>query len=591
MSINQNQKWIEEIESYEEMLGEPRKFIEEFCYIKTKEGKFEKFKLNKPQKRLMEIVERKLEEKKPIRVKILKARQMGFSTLISALGFWWTAMNENSSYAVVAHKNKSASSIFDKHKIFYDNLPKGMKPRIDKFNSEQISFNTGEGDGLRSNIFFGTAGGGELFRGETILFMHKSEVAFWEDKDGVLKKALNATVPYVPFSAIFEETTAKGYNEFKDGWDKSVRGGDGYEALFVGWHEMEEYRLEPEGDFELTEKELELQMDYDLTDAQLNWRRHKINNDFDGEMNWFMQEYPLTAEEAFLSSGYGVFDGETIKKGYLYSRKPKRQQKIESVMIKEKLKVWEEPEEKEIKKYNQKTRWNEENQEYEYYDGDILEEEKTVYANYTVGVDTAGMGANWNQIVVWHNVKKIMVARLGVKILNENKLAKVIVEIAKFYNNALVIPEVNFSHALCDYMLELGYKNIYLLENISKINKTHTQMEYGWKTTQSTKPVIISNLRTLVDENPGAIPDKEFWYEAEYYVMEDKEKNKMNAASGHQDDIIIANAVGLYGCNSFQAKQNYSVVKECGVARAGVGIGIGKEKGKKLRKGVYTNNA
>ena len=41
-----------------------------------------------------------------------------------------------------------------------------------KFNSERIFFDgdAGEIQGLRSRVFFGTAGGGELFRGETINF-------------------------------------------------------------------------------------------------------------------------------------------------------------------------------------------------------------------------------------------------------------------------------------------------------------------------------------------------------------------------------------------------------------------------------------
>ena len=173
------------IEEYERILANPREFIETFCYITTKEGKFEKLKLNYPQDKMMKIVEEKLSIGEPVRIRVLKARQMGFSTLISALGFWWSAMNENSAYGVVAHKESSASSIFNKNKIFYDNLPSKLKPQVDKFNSEQISFNTKSGRGLRSKIFFGTAGGGELFRGETILFLHKSEIAFWDDKEGV----------------------------------------------------------------------------------------------------------------------------------------------------------------------------------------------------------------------------------------------------------------------------------------------------------------------------------------------------------------------------------------------------------------------
>lgn len=584
------------IEEYAEVLGNPRTFIENFCYITTKDGKFELLKLNAPQEKLMKIVEEKLKEGKPIRVRILKSRQMGFSTLISALGFWWAAMNENSAYAVVAHKDSSASSIFEKNKIFYDNLPKALKPRTNRFNSERISFNTdgsGEYDevsGLRSKIFFGTAGGGELFRGETIQFLHKSEVAFWDDKNGTLKKSLNATVPYAPFTAIIEETTANGYNEFKDGWDRSVRGDDDYIPLFVGWNELKEYQMTPPKDFVLTEKELKLQMDYDLTDAQLCWRRYKINNDYDGNELWFQQENPLTPEEAFIASGFSVFSSETISQGYRACSKPLFEKEITSEIVREKLMVWEEPEVKEIREYEQLSRWNMEKQEYEYYDGPLEVAKRTVYANYTIGLDTAGMGADFNQLAVWHNIKKICVARMGVKNISEEKLAKIVVEIAKYYNDALIAPEVNYSHAICDYIVDLGYKHLYVAESVSRIDKTQQALEYGWKTTQKTKPPLISSLRTHLNEMPEAIKDKGFWYETEYYVMENVATSTMNAVSGHHDDIIIANAIAYYVSCSFQSKQTYSTKTLKKQDRGGIMITVPK-KSTKLRKGVYNNHA
>jgi hypothetical protein len=590
------------IEDYESLLGNPRKFIENFCYITTKDGKFELFKINEPQDKLMRVIEKQLAEKKPIRIRVLKARQMGFSTLISAIGFWWSAMNENSAYAVVAHKDSSASSIFEKNKIFYDNLPKALKPRVNKFNSEKISFNvdgdqmTGEVKGLRSKIFFGTAGGGELFRGETILFLHKSEIAFWEDKQGVLKKSLNATVPYSPFSAIIEETTANGYNEFKDDWDRSVRGQDEYIPLFVGWNELREYRMTPPTGFKATERELQLQMQYDLTDEQIYWRRFKIDNDYGGNELWFQQENPLTPEEAFISSGQGVFDGETIKRGYESSRPPIREMELKSQLIREKLKIWEEPESREVIEYQQLARFNVNKQQYEYYDGPLETGRITVFANYTIGVDTAGMGADFNQIVIWHNIKKTMVARLGVKNISEERLASIVVEIAKYYNDALVVPEVNYSHAICDYMMALGYDKIFLTESMARIDKQKGSMEYGFKTTRLTKPPIISTLRALLNENPDAIPDRDFWFETEYYVLQNVATNTMNAVSGHHDDIIMSNAIAYYGSNSFQAKQNYThrKIKYENEENNAIMDRVKKaerKSGRKLKKGVYNNNA
>jgi hypothetical protein len=258
--------------------------------------------------------------------------------------------------------------------------------------------------------------------------------------------------------------------------------------------------------------------------------------------------------------------------------------------------IWEEPEMKELIEYQQLTRWNDEEQKYELYDNDIEVGKTTVFANYTIGVDTAGMGADYNQVVVWHNIKKKMVARIGIKNINEERLANVIVEIARYYNDALVVPEVNYSHAICDYMMAKGYDKLYLTENMARIDKQKGSMEYGFKTTRLTKPPIISSLRALLNENPNAIPDKAFWYETEYYVLQNVATNTMNAVSGHHDDIIMANAIAFYACNSFQAKQQYTQRKmryenEENNAIMDIVKKAEKKKAKKLKKGVYSNNA
>jgi hypothetical protein len=304
----------------------------------------------------------------------------------------------------------------------------------------------------------------------------------------------------------------------------------------------------------------------------------------------------LTPEEAFISSGQGVFDGETIKRGYQSVLKPIKEKEIRSQLIREKLKIWEEPESKDIIEYQQLTRWNMEKQNYEYYDSDLETGRTTVFANYTIGVDTAGMGADYNQMVVWHNIKKKMVARLEIKNISEERLASIVVEIAKYYNDALVIPEVNYSHAICDYMMSLGYDKIFLTESMSRIDKQKGSMEYGFKTTRLTKPPIISTLRALLNENPDAIPDKDFWFETEYYVLQNVATNTMNAVSGHHDDIIMANAIAFYGCNSFQARQNYTHRKikyknEENDAIMNIVRKAERKTSKKLKKGVYSNNA
>jgi hypothetical protein len=164
------------------------------------------------------------------------------------------------------------------------------------------------------------------------------------------------------------------------------------------------------------------------------------------------------------------------------------------------------------------------------------------------------------------------------------------------YNDALVAPEVNYSHAICDYIMEdEGYTNLYVTESLTRKDRVVTGgIEYGFKTTTLTKAPIISGLRTLVTEDPTVIPDEEFWYEAEYYIMEDTARNIMNASQGHHDDIIMATAIALHVSNSFQSKSQKIIVKKQDIGESFLVDMVNKHtkrKKTKLKKGVYSNHA
>lgn len=609
---------IEEVDKVEDLITSPKKFIENFCYITTKKATFELFKLNKPQSILMDYVEECLREKKPIRIRILKARQMGFSTFVSALGFWWASMNENSSYAVVAHKEDSTVSIYDKNRVFYENLPKELRPRTNRFNSEKIIYDfvddAGSG-GLKSRIFFGTAGGSELFRGETILFLHKSEKAFWENVN-TLNKSLNAAVPQLPFTAIIDESTANGYNHYKDEWDASVRGENDYKPFFFGWDMMDDYKMEVEEGFKLLDIEEEYMLVHDLTREQMRWRRAKIVNDYGYDLNDirnddiddFKQEYPLTPEEAFISSGRSVFNSRVVAQGLEFSRKtkPLREQEIESIPIKEKLLIYEEPEIEEIIEYDQIVVWSDEEQDYVREDTDVVIGTKYRYANYLLSIDTSGSGQDKNVISVWHTNKKIKVAQWIRTTISEEDLAKVAVEIAKFYNNGMIAPEVNFSHSLIGFIESLDYKNMYISESHTRIDKKSQALEYGWKTTTVTKPILVSSMKKALNEDYTICPDVQFWEEAEYYLQgkSPSGRDTYNASSGKHDDVVMSSMIGRYLCDSLMVNQGYTISKDKNLYkdrqnRRNTGIIIGKnglfdfntKKNNKYEKGVFRNDA
>ena len=57
-----------------------KEYIENYIKIRDKNNNIIPLKLNEPQMKYYNVIKKLYEEKKPIRIIILKARQMGFST-------------------------------------------------------------------------------------------------------------------------------------------------------------------------------------------------------------------------------------------------------------------------------------------------------------------------------------------------------------------------------------------------------------------------------------------------------------------------------------------------------------------------------
>jgi hypothetical protein len=79
-------------------------FCATFVKIKNKEGEVVPFILNAHQNRLWKSIKRAKKLDRPIRIVILKARQLGFSTFMQAYLFWLAVTKPGSGSLVVAHK-------------------------------------------------------------------------------------------------------------------------------------------------------------------------------------------------------------------------------------------------------------------------------------------------------------------------------------------------------------------------------------------------------------------------------------------------------------------------------------------------------
>lgn len=323
-----------------------------FCLkIVTKQGHKVPFELNAGQRALV----RKLFEMRarglPMRAVILKARQIGFSTLAQALTIWRTTLSQNHRAIVIAHDLDTGGMLFKMGRTMYLNLPTEediglpeLKPPVSAYKrSRFMAFGSSAANawqsgevGVDSEYNVSTASEPEGGRGSTPRTVHGSEVAMWPDIDGKTTSVASA-VPDDFDTMILWESTAKGFNGFKDIWDDAEAGRSGFLPFFWAWWQHEEYRMEfadegeraefRPGDIDQSpyaEREPSLldpgPLNYEtgehhpLSLEQLRWRRWAIANKCAGKLDKFNEEFPTEPEDAFLSTGSKVFEGVHIRR-------------------------------------------------------------------------------------------------------------------------------------------------------------------------------------------------------------------------------------------------------------------------------------
>lgn len=510
-----------------------RDYIENFLKIRDKNGKIIPLKMNPPQLRLYETIRQQWAAGKPVRIVILKARQMGFSTLTEAIIFWATATSQQTDSMIVAHQDEATGNLFKMSKRFLDELPGPMKPMTKASNGQVLEFDKPtrskeDRKGLGSRIRCATAGGRGVGRSYTLRCLHLSEFAFWPgDKRGTLTGLMQA-VPDKPGTIVVIESTANGYDEFKEIWDKAVErertGEEGFIPVFFPWFEMPEYsRAVPPG-FTRTPEEETLAETFGLTDGQLSWRRWSIENNCQGDLNLFKQEYPATPDEAFIATGSCVFDKEAI----VLRREQVREDEWETgeFRIKHsldgKISEWE---------------WKPDKR------GPIRIRKKPEQGKpYVIGGDTAGEGSDWFVGQVLDNTTGEQVAVLRHQ-YGEREYAEQMCALGWYYNEALVGIEVNYSTYPQMKMEELGYRRFYVRERVDTFTG-ETMKAFGFRTTSGTRQPAIDTLKDAAAHEIQLITDYETLGEMLTFVRD--EKGRPQAEEGAHDDCVMALAIAWY---------------------------------------------
>lgn len=491
-----------------------KRLYEDFDYyaskalkIRTKDGEVVNLKLNEAQRRLLKTINDQFKSEGRVRVVILKARQMGLSTAVGGFMYWWTSQRKAQKTIVVTHHAESTKSLFDMTRRYYDNTPEILKPKTKYSSRKELNF-----DKLDSGYSVATAGGDSVGRGDTFTMAHLSELAFWPK--GNAKDILNGVLQCVPNNkntGIFVESTANGVSgEFYNLWQGAVDGTNGFIPIFLPWFIDVTYREEvPEG-FERTPEEERLAELHGLDDGQLMFRRRKIAQN---GIDLFKQEYPSTAEEAFLTTGRPVFNPEQLSvMAQAAPRSAPTMGLIGDNIVEDRrgeLKVFHPVDPKET-----------------YYIG----------ADVAMGV----RGGDYSVAQILDSKKRQVGVWRGH--VHPDYFANVLQALGFYYNTAHIVVESNNHGILTCTRLgkDMAYPNFYIETVYDKLDDKET-VNLGFRMSTKTKPLVIDQLRASLREGEIELNDRTTIEELLTYVVTDS--GAMEAEQGCHDDCVVALAL------------------------------------------------
>lgn len=423
------------------------------------------------------------------RVVAVKPRQPGFTTA-ATLFLFAKAYRANHPRRVLqaAHDDRALRKVRRMVETAHEGLPDAIRFPLKTSNLDVTEFGHNRAQFLR--ILGGDGGQG---RGDTYNDFHATEMAFWRAKvssrhnsdtnaDSDLYASVLAGI-HDPTGHVITESTGDGpQGHFHVLFSDAMAGRGPNHGVFLPWNAVPRYVAPVPVDFEPTPDEELLIKLHGLTPAQLVWRRDRLTL-MGGDLVRFRREYPLTPLEPFLFSGTGWFDQERLSVMATLARVANSTQDGHHT-------VWEEPQ---------------------------------PGRSYFIGLDTAG-GVRGDEAVA-HVIgdDRKDVAMWASNETEPYATADVAIELARRYNNALVLCEQNhFGRIVNERLMAAGVRVFFTPEG--KL----------WYANRARKLELLTYARHVVAEWIAAPLDHATIVQLQSMV-EDKYERILARDDGHDD--------------------------------------------------------
>lgn len=451
----------------------------------------------------------------------LKYRRAGMTVVSQAEAYYHCLRRPKSYVPFIAHKKETVDRLFETLKTFAlcDPHSPGLKG---KPTQDEIRFNNG------SHCFIGTGKAEGLLRGETISYLHASEIPYYFRGSRAIS-LMNQTMAGIEESArhgeINLEFTARGVEWGCMKYREARKGLNDYWPIFIPWFFDPTCRL-LDGDFNeraildtLSERERFLVTEHALTPGQIAFRRSKLREY--GAL--FLQEFPEDDESCFMSAGAMWFNPDKVT---LLSQTV---QEAPAFGPGNTSPPWK----KRIGGVGYEARWQDPVKGVEYVAGCDSSEGRP-------GGDMGGVGIlrrdTFEQVASIHGL------------FTTPELAAHAVRLCTEYNKALLgVEKENHGHAVLDRVESLGYGRSHALGGTLYYHGADAGNRRGgvrgWTTNEKTRTQIIEDLAAALDDGSLIVNDRDFISEMTTFCRQSS--GRWDHDPGAHDDTIFKWGIAL----------------------------------------------
>jgi len=498
----------------------------------------------------------------PVRLIILKPRQVGTSTVVQALFYTICHHTPGLKALVVAHDGTGSDKVFSKAKYFNNHNPE--RRRMSRDNRGELWWASPHDASFSVECavdYVGTAG--------TFQLAHLSELAKWP-RQTVSMNSLLQTIPdptKTYKTAVVIESTANGegdlfhklWKDAKTHREKYPEDYNCYLPIFFSWLEFpEEYSMPvPKwyrfGSYNEEEQEL-MRAPYNATQEQLYWRRWCIREKCSGSVEMFHQEYPKNDQEAFLASGdhaipaYIRHQHAKTVEAPTYARLDWADKHHTMVRMTPCdydpngcWRIWEEPK-----------------QSHDYAEGGDVSEGLPIDPNDP-------HGKRDRSAITVLNRRYLRPAAIWVGTIDPDLLGDEMLKGASYYNDAWMAPEVNNAgQSTLDKIRAAQYPKLYQRQRDPDEQDQTPRSLLGWRTTTTTRDGLIDQYIKWCRQNEdpeigfrGAFTclSSELADEEDTFVR--KANKKREHRDGTWDDILFSVMIALEVHLTCPREENY----------------------------------